>query len=1092
MSDTNADDSSTTAPTLQADTKVFPVAGADPGSPRSAADDTREIPAWFPRIDGYDILEILGRGGMGVVYRAWQHGLKRAVALKMILSGELAGAEEVARFLTEAEAVARVKHPNIVQVYEIGEHRAAASGTPLPFISLEFVGGGSLADRLDGTPRPPKAAAAFIEKLARAAHFAHDAGVVHRDLKPANILLAEPGPGAVPDPLAFEPKIADFGLAKLTDATETLTATGKLLGTLTYMAPEQAAGGRYVDHRADVYALGSILYELLTGHAPFRGTTPHDTVTLVVSQDPVPPRRLQPQVPRDLDTICLKCLEKDPLRRYQTAGELADELKDFVAGRPIKSRPVRPLGHALRWCGRNPWLAALIAGIWVSLLAGIGCSTYFMVRAWHEADRALAERERSEHRLYVAEFGRAYLKWKDGQIGEVRQILDSLVPGDGREDLRGFEWHYLRRLCELDLRTLHAHEPGTYAVTYSPDGQYLASAGADGTVRVWDRLNGATGYVLPAQTQTVIGLAYSPDGRRLAWAGTDGVVIVWTRPKDGVQPAHNSITHFVGHVGQVRGVAFSPDGHTLATAGRDKTVRLWDVATGAEKARREHAACANAVSFAPGGTHLASAGDDGMIALWHPITAGPVDKFAAHTGPVTGLAFDPSGRRVASAGADRTVRVTDLATRSAVTLSGHTSGANGVAVAPDGKRIASAGADGTVRVWDLDSNTEVLTLRGHEAAVLAVAFSPDGWQLASAGADARVKVWDAGERQDRLPLRCRAGSALGVALSPDGTRVAAAHDGQGGAITLWDTATGLELTTLRGHHGTVNGVAFAPDRDVLASVGADGTVRFWDPIAWRQLWVAKAHDGPAVGVAFSPDGRRFATAGVDRRVVVWETRTRQSVLEFSGHTGPVYSVAFSPGGRLLAAIGPDQPLRVWDIDTGRAAVAVRDPAEVGECIRFGHDGRWVVGGAGPTVWDARTGAQSGVLGDGGAAFSVAFSPDGKRVVTGGSGKAVRVWDTATWLEVLTLSGHPGSVRAVAFDAAGDRLVSAGDLSSILVWDATPLTAEHRDEREGYSLGRYLSRDGRSRAGVIAGGRPAPVVTERVRAHARRYLEMVHD
>jgi tetratricopeptide (TPR) repeat protein len=292
-----------------------------------------------PSVPGYAILEVLGRGGMGVVYKALQASLNRLVALKMIRSGPLADLEELARFRQEAEAVARLQHPNVVQIYEVGEHGGH------PFLALEFVEGGSLAARLAGTPQPARQAAELVETLARAIHDAHGRGIVHRDLKPANVLLTRDG----------TPKISDFGLAKRLDVEAGRTPSGAVLGTPSYMAPEQARGkSREVGPLADVYALGAVLYELLTGRPPFRGETAADTLLQVLSEEPVSPSRLQPKVPRDLETICLKCLQKDPRRRYASALDLAEDLRRFQAREPIRGRPVGPGERALKWVRRHP------------------------------------------------------------------------------------------------------------------------------------------------------------------------------------------------------------------------------------------------------------------------------------------------------------------------------------------------------------------------------------------------------------------------------------------------------------------------------------------------------------------------------------------------------------------------------------------------------------------------------------------------------------------------------------------------------------------------------------------------------------------
>ena len=312
-------------------------------------------PADLPVVAGYELLSELGRGGMGVVYKARQLKLNRVVALKMVLSGAHAAASDLLRFLAEAEAAAQLQHANIVQVHEVGSHNG------LPFMSLEYVDGGTLAQKLKGTPLLPRQAAGLTATLGRAVQYAHEHGIVHRDLKPANILLTEDG----------TPKISDFGLAKRSAAGAGVTQTGAILGTPSYMAPEQAEGKPDVGPAADVYALGAILYELLTGRPPFQAPTPLDTVLQVVNDEPVPPRRLQPKVRRDLETICLKCLQKDPKKRYTSAAALADDLDRFLDDRPILARPVGRPERAWRWCRRNPVVAGLAAVLAVGALVAI-------------------------------------------------------------------------------------------------------------------------------------------------------------------------------------------------------------------------------------------------------------------------------------------------------------------------------------------------------------------------------------------------------------------------------------------------------------------------------------------------------------------------------------------------------------------------------------------------------------------------------------------------------------------------------------------------------------------------------------------------
>ena len=426
----------------------------------------------FPQIAGYEILSILGRGGMGVVYKARHIKLRRFVALKMILAGEHADAGQLDRFRTEAEAVARLQHPNIVQIHEIGEHDG------LPFFSLEFCPGGSLDKKLKSNPLSLTEAAKLVETLARAMDAAHKRQIIHRDLKPANVLLG----------VADVPKITDFGLAKKLDDVGH-TQTGAVMGTPSYMAPEQAGGEtKNVGPPADIYALGAILYELLTGRPPFRAANSLKTLMLVISEEPVPPRKLQPTVPRDLETICLRCLRKKADKRYATAKDLADDLRRFQADEPIVARPVGHFERSYRWCRRNVGVTGLIFSL--LLLIGVTAAVLLAFNTQRDAQTSVDKAKKSlkkDEEPDVAPIApknaqREVQTDADHAKNALKKQVEPVVVGAVAQ----------KGGARIVWQQSHGGGPRTNVsgVTFSPDGKKVVSGCDDHTLKVWNAWSG--------------------------------------------------------------------------------------------------------------------------------------------------------------------------------------------------------------------------------------------------------------------------------------------------------------------------------------------------------------------------------------------------------------------------------------------------------------------------------------------------------------------------------------------------------------------------------------------------------------------------
>jgi tRNA A-37 threonylcarbamoyl transferase component Bud32 len=620
---------------------------ADPNRTTDAALPATELPR-VRYFGDYELLEVIARGGMGVVYKARQVSLNRLVALKMILKGELATERDVARFRAEAEAAAHLDHPHIVPIYEVGDHDGQQ------YYAMRYVEGTSLTRRPRADVRKE---AGLVATVARAVHYAHQHGILHRDLKPSNILVDTAGTLLV----------ADFGLAKRVDADRSLTESGALVGTPRYMAPEQAAGRKDLTVAADVYSLGVVLYERLTGQTPFSGETPLEVLRQVQEAEPLRPSSITPGLSRDLETICLKCLEKDPAKRYGSAEVLADDLERWLRGEPIQARPVGQTERLWRWCRRNPMVAAA-SGLAAAALGAVTIiSTLFAIQQSLHADRLGKEQQRTKEALETAERNHREAELHAASLavdidlqhcehGEIENGILGLartlrtVPPHAVELRQCVEMNLLAWSQELrPLGPSFRHDGAETTWELSPDGLTVLPGGVDGTARLWDAFTGEVRATLR------------------------------------------------GHRGKINGVEFSQNGRVAMTIGEDWTARLWDVGNGTARA---------VIDLKPWNWGMKVLSPDGsrLLTIHDPRVVAPSDPKARSR--VT-LWDTKTGRRVKD-------------------LAGHMGRVNSAAFSPDGKRILAGGEDQIARLWSADSGDSLATLQGIMGLVQRVAFSPEG------------------------------------------------------------------------------------------------------------------------------------------------------------------------------------------------------------------------------------------------------------------------------------------------------------------------------------------------------------------------------
>ncbi len=990
----------------------------------------------------YELLEEIARGGMGVVYRARQVSLNRIVALKMLLFGKFSSDEFVRRFQTEAQAVASLQHPNIVALHEVGAHDGQH------YFSMDYVAGQNLAELVREHPLPARRAADYIETVAEAVHYAHQHGILHRDLKPSNVLLDE-----------FDrPRLTDFGLAKQLTTDSELTPTGQVLGSPNYMPPEQADPQRGPPGPpSDVYSLGAILHHLLTGRPPFLAETLEGTLRQVLNNEPVAPRRLNPSVPPDLETICLKCLEKEPRRRYPSAPALADELARFSRGEPIAARPLNRVDRLWRWCRREPATASLLGGLLIAFGLGFGGVTFEWQRAEHfrrladvKTEQVRADAEANRSLQYANEMNLASRAWDDGNWIRALSLIKQQRPKAGEKDLRGFEWRHLWWLGRGDYKfALPYHNQVVGSMTFSPDGNWLATFAWDDTVRVWN-LASPRKPILVITNAAALG-GFAAGGTDYIVGRRDGTI---TQYQLGSGAGENSLTNAGellavasnGHTvvtfdensqllvqdlapGQLRfqvpgilrrrldygwdsGIALAPEGNLLAVVEQrenplrlDRGIQLWETQSGKPRGFLSMNRQIRSLQFSPDGQTLAVGDGEGVVWLWRLATMSAV-TFKLHTQPVLSLAFSNDGQTLASGGADETIGLWDLVTHTQKlrTFRGQSGAVWSLAFSPDGSRLAAGSRNTTVKIWEVatartpPTSTNLLSdLWGN------FAFSPDSKLMAAGCKDRMVRVWEVATKEERAVLP---GLSYVVAFSQDGKRLLVSTQAGIPAWRDWATSATTPLPTYRGDiEGQVACAVLSPDRQTVALGLNSGDIQFWDLATGRFVTIANAHPGGVASLVFSPGGDKLVSGGRDKSVAVWDVPSRTKLDSSFEHRGSVCALAMSADGKLIASGCSANAIRFWNAAELATAVATVPYHE--SVIR-----------------------------------TLAFAPDGITLASGSEDNTVKLWSVLSHEEVASFKCD-AHVRLVTFSPDGNHLAVVTDRGTLTVYHAMSLNDADR-------------------------------------------------
>lgn len=1010
----------------------------------------------------YELIQEVGHGGMGIIYRARDVKLNRVVALKVMLAGQFASEREVKRFKTEAEAAARLEHPNIVPIYEFGELERR------PFLSMRFVDGQNLAQALHATPMEPIPAAQLMSKLARAIHYAHQRGILHRDLKPANILLDSDG----------QPHVTDFGLAKCLDSNEGLTLSGVMLGSPNYMPPEQAAGNPdRLTTAADIYSLGAILYELLTGRPPFRADTPLETIRKVVEESPTAPHLVYKFAERELETICLKCMEKEPARRYGSAYGLAEDLDRWLRREPIQARPVGTLRRLGKWTQRKPRTAALLLLCGLAILAFLVGQTIMSVRLSRANTKVKVANAELSHSLYE-------MRW--------RQVDDSLRAGETGEAIAQLSW-FLRQnpndhtaaarlLSQLSdcnfpllLTSPLVHEALVMGLDFNRAGNLLATVTAGGKARLWNVESGKMELELTHPAPLTACEFCGENARRLVTVSTEPRLRLWDLE------THRLISELeLGRLNDSitwRYLLFTRDRHRMAMNVQSNVVAMMDTGTGAWLKPR--------LTLPAEISRVAMTADDSLLAvssaselrlykmgseesLFPPVelTHSPDDIRFSEDGrwlacsclgkvwlmnTSTGTKepeFTADAFRLAFLGTtDRLIAIPGDPTAPMSLFDPHTGKNSG---SPFGQpefnaqwhgnllfstRDAGSYYPSTLRLLDPASGHPQTEPFIHSGPIFAAKLRSDGRVVATASQDGTVRIWSV-EMRKAEPMTFQVGAAYEAQWSPSGDRILTTSvAGTHSQMQVWDARSGKALCSPQAYGA--NFAQWAPD--ATRFVTAADTAIIWNTETLCPVSPPLRHKGTVIHCAFSPNSKLLATSGDDQTVRLWDGHTGSALNPPLLHSHVPLKINFSADSRRLATACMDGTIRVWSVPDGKLLLGPLHHSGICWVAAFSPDDRRLLSASSDNtaqLWDAGTGQP--VLPPfwhEGPVLWASFSPDGRAIATCTELGTARVWDAATGQLLSGPMNHPGKVWYVKWSPDGRLLATTCTDGRARIWDA---------------------------------------------------------
>ena len=958
------------------------------------------------KIAHFSLIRMLGVGGFGVVWLAQDNDLERQVALKLPIARD----DDTESSLHEARTAATLHHPNIVSVYEVGRDENQV------FIATEYIEGMTLSDALStGKPKIDRTVK-VISTIANALQHAHDNGIIHRDVKPANILIDKDG----------KPCIADFGLAKRISADQSISSDGQILGTARYMSPEQAAGKtNETDHRSDIYAVGVILFQMLTASLPFRGNI-RAVLHQKMFEEAPSPRTLEPTLHKDLETICLKCLEREPAKRYQSASEVAAELQRFAAGEPIHARAISPPERLWRWCRRRPVVAGLLVGLFLSLTIGLCGVSAFWLRAEHIA-------EQNRQALYRSQMNLAAEFVARGDVVGLDQTLDQFTPTDGRPDLREFEWHYHSRVRSLFTSHWNQGSP-VEDLAVSNDGKMIASLGITRGISVFDSRSHALLRTLEIDAGQYRAVRFSPVTMQLASASTDGVVRIWM-PDKSDEPEQE-----LKHGPPVSHVEFSGDGILLLSASAKGAARIWNLETGELIAEIPTGEGENRdVSLSPNGRFVAVAKEDGRVRVTEVASLAVQHQFRPNPG-VEVLAWSPDGATVATGSYSGAIRVWSLENGMLKFESGTDMGQIGDIEFVDDRVLSAVGTSGQLLVLDVEAGQEVCHLATHGLTQGVLDVSSDGKTLGLGSGDGSIKLLDV--QALRKPTVFWHDTAVRhVAFMKNGSRLLTADSR--GAIANWNMDDGTYKSVVESGDAVSRVYATQHSGSLLAAAGSGSSISIVDAESGHVVaQLESSRSGVITTLQFSSDDRQLAVGHRDGVLSCflasdWSTPK----FEVSEIGNGVNDIAFSPDGNMVAVACSDESVQFFDSKTGEqlswmiaagSAPLTLTYCEGGEVIAIGTSTGEL------QLWDTTTETRRATIKAHTSRINtLCVFPNGETLATGGRDRRLQLWDTKSGERLTTLRGHSRQLFSIGVSLDGRTVASGGLAGDVRVWRSRP-------------------------------------------------------